>query len=72
MEIDLKNVSKLDLLKLLTKAQKTISTQDDTISKQDETISKQDVQIILVVIILFLEAAKVEIDNEVNYYYLSV
>lgn len=42
MEIDLKNVSKIELLKLLTKAQKTISVQDKTISKQEKSISKQE------------------------------
>src|SRR5690554_1948433 len=40
MEIDLKNVSKLELMSLLTKAQKTISVQDEILSKQEKDCIK--------------------------------
>ena len=40
MEMDLENLSKQELLALLTKAQKTISVQDKTISKQDKLLVK--------------------------------
>lgn len=42
MEIDLENISKQELLTLLSEAQKTIFSQVEAISKQDQTISKQD------------------------------
>lgn len=42
MEIDLENLSKQELLALLTKAQKTISMQDKTILKQEKEFLKQE------------------------------
>jgi len=41
MEIDQKNVSKLELMCLLTRAQKTISAQDKTIAKQDADLRRE-------------------------------
>lgn len=42
MEIDLENVSKQELLALLTKAQKTISKQEKAILKQEKEILRQE------------------------------
>ena len=52
MEIDQKNVSKLELMSLLTKAQKTISVQDKILSKQEKDCIK-------------LEGKKIKLENKV-------
>ena len=65
MEIDLENVSKQELLALLTKAQKTISKQEKTISKQEKAILKQEKEILRQEKYATIKASRLEDKNTV-------